>query len=424
MNGTRSDRAPADRPVSLSKLLSRAFTLASVLGVSSALIAVTGTGILLQRRFAHDNLQLLAQQAAYVAEIPIVFGDMTALQTSLDRALPAENIASYQVRDSNNATLLNVSRGAERAITPFIPDILLPEPAEVPVISSGSRIGTVRLTSSGQGIGRLLLASLLGTILCLGAISAGTRLIARRLNDMLVTPLQEMTDVAHAVRQDTKFDRRVPNAGVIEVNALSDDFNALLDTLEQWQGQMANTHRDLLHKASYDPLSGLLNRSAFIDRISDAIRSASRNRDRFALLFMDGDNFKRTNDDFGHAAGDTVIAEVARRIPSVLRVGDIAARVGGDEFAVLIHHLEQDDDAHSVAARIAQAMNNPITLPGGQAVVVGISIGIATYPDDGADAETLIEAADSRMYADKHARKAGAEAAGKHDNENHLDVSR
>lgn len=394
---------PAQR---LSRLLSRSFALVAVLAVSTALLAVLVTGFTLQRSYARDNLRLLAQQAAYAAEIPVVFNDERALADALNAVLTSDNVATIVVDANGRQTRLGQSTADRGGVTGTLaPRLLLPEPVTMQIVSAGSPIGSVTLTSSGAGVGRLLIASIVGTLLCIAAIVLGTLAIARRLNRAMVRPLEHIAEVTHAVREEGRFDRRVPEAQIVEVDALVGDFNAMLTQLEEWQGQAARTHEALVHRASYDPLSGLPNRTTFTEQLRDAIRSAKRNDDRVGLLFLDGDNFKQTNDRFGHAAGDRVITEVAARIPPLLRVGDLVARIGGDEFAVLVHHIEGVNDAQMVARRIAQVMEAPVGISGTDSVVVGLSIGVAIYPDDGADVEQLMQIADDRMYAEKNARK-------------------
>ncbi|MEQ1687745.1 MAG: diguanylate cyclase [Sphingopyxis sp.] len=400
--------AQATRRPSLRQVLARSFVLIGLLGVAVSLIAVFATGFLLQRDYARDNLRLLASQAAYSAEVPIVFNDRRALRDALQPILESSDIASIEIIDADGAVLVTIDNPHVGLGSSLLPVALLPDHSEAAINSGGTRIGTVRANSSGRGTGRLIIAAVLGSIACISLIVAGTMAIARRLNRSLVAPLAAIAEATHAVHADGNFERRVPPANIAEVNNLSDDFNALLSKLQDWQGQISSTHEALLHRASYDLLSGLPNRSTFVERVRDTIRAAARSEDHFALLFMDGDHFKDTNDRFGHAAGDRVIAEVALRLTPLLRAGDMAARLGGDEFAVLINHLEQNDHASAVAERIANAMLAPIAVDERHSVTVSMSIGVAIYPDDGDDVETLIQIADDRMYGAKNAKRAPA----------------
>lgn len=394
--------AGKDNMVPLARVLGLSFTLVGLLGVAVALLAVFTTGFILQHDYARDNLQLLANQAAYSAEVPIIFNDERGLHEALQPILELGDVAHIQITNANGAILATLNGPTLAPSESYLPTVLIPDPAQAPIYSGGSRIGTVVATSSGHGTGRLIIAAIIGAIGCISMIALGTMAVARRLNHKLVAPLGAIAEIAHAVRADGNFERRAPPASIAEVNDLADDFNALLSKLHDWQGQIASTHEALLHRASYDLLSGLPNRSAFIERVRDIIRAAQRSEGRFAILFMDGDNFKETNDRFGHAAGDKVIAEVAARLSPLLRAGDVAARLGGDEFAVLVNHLEVDEHAGAVANRISQSMQIPIAITERDAVTVSMSIGIAIYPDDGDGVDILMQIADGRMYEAKN----------------------
>jgi diguanylate cyclase (GGDEF)-like protein/PAS domain S-box-containing protein len=153
--------------------------------------------------------------------------------------------------------------------------------------------------------------------------------------------------------------------------------------------------------AHYDPLTTLPNRALFFDRLENAVARARREDRRFALLFIDLDGFKAVNDRFGHDAGDFLLFEIAKRLRSAIRDSDTAGRMGGDEFTVLLENIAKVDDAAAVADKIRAALVEPAAVPSGEKVTVGASIGIAVFPDDGADGESILKAADSAMYAIK-----------------------
>jgi len=154
--------------------------------------------------------------------------------------------------------------------------------------------------------------------------------------------------------------------------------------------------------ATHDPLTGLANRSSFLDQLNTGMLLALRHRTRFALLFLDLNHFKEINDTLGHAAGDTLLIEAARRMQHALRASDLLARQGGDEFMILLHGVHAKDEARHVADKIRQAVDKPFILDGLERHV-SVSIGIALYPDDGRDIETLTRHADAAMYRAKQA---------------------
>jgi diguanylate cyclase (GGDEF)-like protein/PAS domain S-box-containing protein len=160
---------------------------------------------------------------------------------------------------------------------------------------------------------------------------------------------------------------------------------------------------DIQHMAQHDALTHLPNRALFNDRLHQAIVTAQRNKARLALMFIDLDKFKPVNDTYGHGVGDLLLKDVAIRIQNCLRESDTAARIGGDEFVVLLPAIDTQKDANSVGEKILHALNQPFTLAGHTLEISG-SIGVAVYPEHGKVEKLLIKSADIAMY---HAKKNG-----------------
>lgn len=179
-----------------------------------------------------------------------------------------------------------------------------------------------------------------------------------------------------------------------------------------WHGYIAdiqerkNAEERIAHMAQHDALTGLPNRTLFDDRLGLALSAARRDQAHLALMFIDLDRFKPINDTLGHAAGDLVLKEVASRISGVIREADTAARIGGDEFVVLLRNIQTGMDACSIAEKIRQAINRPVDMDG-RALFVSSSIGIALYPEHGSDLIELSSHADAAMY---RAKEAGRDA--------------
>jgi len=156
----------------------------------------------------------------------------------------------------------------------------------------------------------------------------------------------------------------------------------------------------LAYMAQFDPLTGLANRSLLSDRIVHTLAQARRNGWQVGVLFIDLDRFKLVNDTLGHDAGDRLLVEVAQRLVDCVRASDTVSRLGGDEFACVLSQLAKVDDAALVAQKIVTDMARPFTLAG-QQVYVSASVGIGIFPNDGADADTLLRNADTAMYRAK-----------------------
>jgi diguanylate cyclase (GGDEF)-like protein len=152
--------------------------------------------------------------------------------------------------------------------------------------------------------------------------------------------------------------------------------------------------------AQFDPLTGLPNRALLADRFSQMILQAGRRGAMLGVLFVDLDDFKLVNDTLGHSAGDELLKEAARRLQSVVRPGDTLARVSGDEFALVLADLARPEDAAPVAQKLLERLAEPF-VPSGHETFVTASVGIAAFPGDGGNAETLLGAAEAAMVRAK-----------------------
>jgi diguanylate cyclase (GGDEF)-like protein len=164
--------------------------------------------------------------------------------------------------------------------------------------------------------------------------------------------------------------------------------------------ELQESHQRLRALAENDSLTGLANRYYFDESLRAAIPRAKRMNDQLALFFLDLDNFKLINDSMGHVTGDQVLKEIARRLLSVVRSGDIVCRLGGDEFAILAHNFDSQEAITQLAQRILDDLRQPIIVNGNENII-STSIGIATYPDAGTNAGDLLKAADLAMYRAK-----------------------
>ncbi|MGE8146842.1 diguanylate cyclase domain-containing protein [Pseudomonas frederiksbergensis] len=168
-------------------------------------------------------------------------------------------------------------------------------------------------------------------------------------------------------------------------------------------------HARLQHMAQYDQLTQLPNRELLRDRLKASLALARSEGGRMALLYVDLDRFKQVNDTHGHAVGDMLLQAVANRIKGCVRDTDTVARIGGDEFVVLLHSIQAAEDADSVAGKIRQVLLQPLRLDG-HSLNIEPSIGAALYPEHGTEEKQLFRYADEAMYAVKRLRHRPLEA--------------
>ena len=156
----------------------------------------------------------------------------------------------------------------------------------------------------------------------------------------------------------------------------------------------------LQFQAQHDSLTGLPNRTLFLDRLEQAINMASRNNEKLAVLFVDMDRFKEVNDSLGHDAGDELLIAVSAKMQASVRSFDTVARLGGDEFCVLLNRVNENEAIISVLQKLVQLFQQPIRV-GGQMLTVTCSIGVAIYPENGVQPDELLKQADAAMYRAK-----------------------
>lgn len=392
----------------LRSVLGRGHLSVALLAVGLAGISLTLLGVLALRVYANHNLHLIARSINYTVEAAVVFDDSAAANESLALIASNEEVAEAKVFNNEGELLAHWQRGDTGMLGKLevqLATALLDEPVNLPILHQQQKVGHTELVGQGRSLLLFLLSGLAGILFCTILSALAAQYLSRRLLSNITRPLRGLASVAHAARRERSFDRRVPEAPIAELNELGNDFNALLDELEVWHSHLQSENQTLAHQASHDSLTGLPNRAFFEGRLNRSVRNAARQRDHLALLFLDSDHFKQINDTLGHAVGDEVLISVADRVRAQLREHDLVARLGGDEFAVLLTPLQSRKDAEQIAEKIVASMKLPVQLDSGRSIATSLSVGIAYYPDDGADPASLLNAADAAMYEAKRKRR-------------------
>ena len=229
-------------------------------------------------------------------------------------------------------------------------------------------------------------------------------LIASVLARAITRPINALSNAVARFSDDGRAPA-LPLRRKDEIGALARRFAELRTQIAQQMGELHQRRSELEHLAQHDALTDLPNRALFDDRMRVALAAARRDNSHLALLFIDLDRFKAINDRLGHAAGDRVLKGVAERIRHNIRESDTAARIGGDEFVVLLPGIASAEDAEVVANKIRAAIDRPFTIDGHE-LAISVSLGVAHYPQDGTDATSLARHADTAMYRDKAAGNA------------------
>jgi len=196
----------------------------------------------------------------------------------------------------------------------------------------------------------------------------------------------------------------IPAIAVLSITTILLVYDAHLESrTRKHNEQLEKANAQLEHAATHDSLTGLPNRVLLADRLAQSTAQSERYSRGFAVLVVDLDRFKSINDSLGHLAGDDMLKEAALRLSKLLRKADTLARLGGDEFVLVLNEIAGPRDAESVASKVLASLAAPFVLSGLD-VQISASIGISVFPEDGVDAETLLQHADAAMY---HAKKNG-----------------
>ena len=248
--------------------------------------------------------------------------------------------------------------------------------------------------AQANALGSVVLQLVIG--LCLACVALAVvvaRAVTRPINSMS-TAIQ---DFAYAQKIAT-----LPLTRQDEIGVLARSFNHMQDQIKRQLEELQKSRVVLEHIARHDELTGLPNRRHFQERLEQTLARAQRSGEHFALLFIDVDNFKRINDQWGHEGGDAVLQVVAKRLGATTRKADTVARMGGDEFLVMLENPTHSEDVAHIAEKLLESIRAPIIYKGNE-LLVGFSIGISQYPQDGANAADLMASSDHAMYEAKSA---------------------
>lgn len=234
-----------------------------------------------------------------------------------------------------------------------------------------------------------------------------------RLQKLLTRPINRLMKLVRDVDHKQKYDARIAIKRNDDMGELFSGINSMLDTIEDHRLQLQSQNdkleslvelrtEQLFHRANFDALTQLPNRHLLIDRIEHAIENATLAEERLAVMFLDLDRFKVINDSLGHSVGDQLLIAVAQKLSKIMHRTDSVCRWGGDEFVILLEHNPTHDELTDIAKLITSTLTKPIEISGHQ-LHVSTSIGIAVFPDDGAEAMNLLKHADISMYQAKEA---------------------
>jgi len=345
--------------------------------------------------------RLLQETSSLQQHTLLIAGDdrtFSAVLPATGSANPFVDLRAGSILEVTGACIVDVFPDK----TPRNAQVLLRSPEDVVVIHLASWWTATRTA-----------AALLTSCLILIAALMWVTLLRRRVHAHLAD-LQKASEEAAAIKAmaraiqevttERRFTARVPAAGSEPLVQLGIGFNQMLAELEKGELAKKEAEAELQRQALTDELTGLPNRRLLSDRLAQSVAIARREQRILALLYIDLDGFKLVNDSLGHRIGDLLLAQVAKRLRSKVRQADTLARLGGDEFTVVVTFLKSPEDASKVALSLLETLSNPFTVEGHE-ISIGASVGISLFPRDATDPWTLLQQADSAMYAAKRKGK-------------------
>ena len=379
-------------------------TLAAIRVATVGALAV-GSHYLLEQMRAH--LRALASVTATHSEPALLFNDRNAAEEVLHGIPPEEGVIVAELRDASGRVVARVAK-PDATLPAAAIRALVHERATADVVVDGHRIGSVTLESAGEplarGLAGLLLLDLLGALfVCLMVFA-----IERRLTGHITRPLTDLEAVIRSAREDRDFTRRAPPCGIAEIEALRTDFHGLLDEIRRRDEDLGRTHAVLKRLAFRDTLTGLANRAMLESALLSALSGDAQGDERTGLLYFDVDSFKAVNDTFGHSTGDTLLKGLASRLQNALPAHAMPARIGGDEFVVLVSPVASEEALRALASRLDQALHAPMRI-GPHLFHPGLSIGYALSGTPGMEGAELINRADRAMYLSKKQRRSAGD---------------
>lgn len=374
-----------------------------VVATSACLMAA---GLWTIARYADQNLHLVGRTLVYNLEAPLVFRDEVAIMEVLSGLAQTEHLSTVWVFDEHGEVIGQYRDGRRGAVlSESLASLLMRQPLRLPVIHEGARIGSVQLSVQSVMLVQFLFLGLLQFLAAVVLSIVVSSYVSRRVQKRLTRPIDELSRAARDISSERAFHRRVPGSPIVELNDLADHINVLVSEVQRWQGHVEREKQQLAYRADHDALTGLGNRRQFEPAMADAMAVTATLELGFALLFIDCDNFKTINDRFGHAAGDQVLVEIAKRLRKGARADDKVIRMGGDEFAIIMKNVQEPDKALRAALAVRQRIAGDIRLDGeGVRVTPSVSIGVALFPQHGRDVSDIKKAADMAMYEAKQVR--------------------
>ncbi|RKG38380.1 sensor domain-containing diguanylate cyclase [Acinetobacter rongchengensis] len=350
--------------------------------------------------YAKQNLLLISRTVSERIQPALVFSDKYAISQIINEFTLQHSVRSIQVYDAQGNEIAKSLKTVEHYsyIQNFFDHIFLKDAIKLNVQHQGQHVGNVVLYGSSNEIlmfiFKIFVGLAFGMLFMIFALWWSVNLTYRHI----MHSFSPLIQIAQLLKSQKAYNLRFPQNDIKEFQELNTVFNQLLDEIQSWHTHLQNENHELSYQVQHDHLTQLPNRNYFFQVLCNLFED-SKQRNNLALLFIDNNNFKAINDQYGHLVGDEVLKEMSNRLKNNIRQNDFVARLAGDEFAIILQSVAKIEHLISIAENLIKCCEEPLIYKG-QSISFSFSLGIAlskhaTTPED------LISQADQAMYKAK-----------------------
>lgn len=403
--------------VTFKRSIKNKLLLIYLLSIIPALL-LAGAGFIAQdiyslKQTLKQRINIQAEIIASNASIAILFNDIESTNEILQALEADQEIRSVRVSKSsqNFASYFRINQNLNKKSRLlnffFEPELQIIQP----ILFKGKEIGAIEIISDYPTLHRHFKQYGLITSLLLLLSFFISFMIASRMQKAFLAPIHQLVNLTRHVAKDKNYTLKAKKTTADELGTLADNFNFMLEHInerdknleaevEKRTEELVELNQTLNYRATHDSLTNLANRDLFNITVQCTIDRAHQQNHSFAIVFMDLDHFKLINDTMGHEFGDMILKQTAQRLSQNIRNSDTLARMGGDEFTVLLDMINHTTHISNIAKKILQSFERPFEIYQHE-FHVKPSMGISIFPHDGEEAELLKKNADTAMYSAK-----------------------
>ena len=350
--------------------------------------------------YAKQNLLLISRTVSERVQPALVFSDKIAITQIINEYTFQHSVRLIAVYDAQGHKVAESLKNIEHYsfLQNIFDQFFLKDPIKLSVQHQGQLVGEVVLYGSSNEILifiiKIFVGLAFGMLFMVFAVWWSVNLTYRHIMDSFSPLIQ----IAQLLKKQKAYNLRFPQSNIKEIQELNGTFNQLLDEIQTWHTNLQNENSVLSHQVQHDHLTQLPNRNYFYQVLCN-LYDDPKQRQNIALVFIDNNNFKAINDQYGHLVGDEVLKEMATRLKNHIRQNDFVARLSGDEFAIILRSISKVEHLISIAENLIKCCEEPLMYKG-QPVSFSFSLGIA-LSNQTSSPEDFISQADQAMYKAK-----------------------